>query len=237
MSKAENPAAGTATLQRGANVRIFPDWRNGVWHNRNYLPHFESAVAIQHVTFHLADSIPKSSLERINAEVESLSIEHQKVARRKKLEEWMDAGHGQCLLKNEKVAQTVQSSLLHFDNQRYCLLAWVIMPNHVHVLFEPIAPWTMARIIASWKSFTGRKIAELVPSPSLNPSQGQIVWRREYWDRFIRNERHLRQAIEYIHENPVKAGLVKTPADWPWSSASHPGTATLQRGANPESAK
>ena len=49
------------------------------------------------------------------------------------------------------------------------------------------------------------------------------VWHREYWDRFIRNERHLQQAVEYIHQNPVKAGLVARPQDWRWSSAARAG--------------
>ncbi len=43
---------------------------------------------------------------------------------------------------------------------------------------------------------------------------------REYWDRYIRDESHLRAVIRYIHENPVIAGLCPTAPDWPWSSAS-----------------
>jgi REP element-mobilizing transposase RayT len=46
------------------------------------------------------------------------------------------------------------------------------------------------------------------------------VWHREYWDRYIRNERHFLQVIEYIHMNPVKVGLVLRPGDWLWSSAN-----------------
>jgi REP element-mobilizing transposase RayT len=45
---------------------------------------------------------------------------------------------------------------------------------------------------------------------------------REYFDRYIRDERHFANAVQYIHENPVKAGLVENPEDWPFSSASHP---------------
>jgi len=52
------------------------------------------------------------------------------------------------------------------------------------------------------------------------PRTAAPVWHREYWDRFIRNERHFQQAVEYIHQNPVKAGLVERPEQWPWSSAS-----------------
>ena len=67
------------------------------------------------------------------------------------------------------------------------------------------------------------------------------VWHREYWDRFIRDSRHYEQAVEYIHQNPVKTGLAATAAEWPWSSASFsgmdfsgnaatPGNATLRSG-------
>ncbi|MCL7455160.1 MAG: hypothetical protein M8467_19160, partial [Anaerolineae bacterium] len=45
------------------------------------------------------------------------------------------------------------------------------------------------------------------------------VWMREYWDRYIRDERHFEAVVAYIHDNPVKAGLVKNAEDWPWSSA------------------
>jgi len=50
------------------------------------------------------------------------------------------------------------------------------------------------------------------------------VWRREYRNRYIRDERHLRMAMEYIHTNPVKAGLVSKPEEWQWNSAYHPHT-------------
>jgi putative transposase len=45
------------------------------------------------------------------------------------------------------------------------------------------------------------------------------VWHREYWDRYIRDENHLQQAVKYIDENPVKAGLAAKPEDWLWGSA------------------
>ena len=91
------------------------------------------------------------------------------------------------------------------------------MPNHVHVLFEPTANWTAARIVASWKSFTGRKIIARLRQAL--PAPPRRLWHREYWDRFIRDERHLSAAIDYIHQNPVKVGLVAAPDDYPWSSA------------------
>ena len=48
--------------------------------------------------------------------------------------------------------------------------------------------------------------------------KGSIVWQKEYWDRFIRGQNHFNKAVESIHQNPVKAGLVSSAEDWPWSS-------------------
>jgi REP element-mobilizing transposase RayT len=99
-----------------------------------------------------------------------------------------------------------------------------VEPNHVHTLFQPIDGWTVAKIVAAWKKFTARKICD-----SWRES-GEVsvapVWHREYWDRFIRDQRHFEEVIEYIHLNPVKAGLVPAAEKWPWSSA-YPGNAGI----------
>jgi putative transposase len=230
------------------------------WHSRGYLPHFESVEAIQHVTYRLADSLPAGVLARLEEELRTEPPEQRDGERRKRVEAWLDAGHGCCVLREPPVAEMVQSSFLHFDGERYRLAAWVVMPNHVHVLFQPLGGWKMAKIVASWKSFTGRRIAAHLdqsswdrrdrwdrraparPSPADRRDRDRRVWQREYWDRFIRNERHFMAAVAYIHNNPVKAGLVERAEDWPWSSAGQEGEdarqepggptgiATLQRG-------
>lgn len=205
------------------------------WHNRGYIPHFESSEAIQHVTFHLADSLPKEVVEQLRQEVLALPAEKQDVEHRKRLEAWMDAGHGSCILRVPEIAEMVQDSLLYYDAQRYRLLAWTVMPNHVHVLFHPQNGWKVSKIVASWKKFTARKICDFRRDAGnanlpIGPADedaiqedgvpgGAPVWHREYWDRYMRNERHLQQAIEYIHQNPVKAGLVAEAEMWPWGSA------------------
>jgi len=90
------------------------------------------------------------------------------------------------------------------------------MPNHVHVMIEPSVD--LSRIVQSWKSYTGRWILSQNDELSLGV-QGKNVWMREYWDRYIRDENHYRKSVEYIHMNPVKAGLCKEPSEWRWSSA------------------
>ena len=130
------------------------------WHSRGYLPHFDAPETTQHATFHLADSLPKETLLRLDAALRSLPEAKRDSERRKRIDAWIDAGHGSCILRNPTIAAMVQASLLSFDAQRYRLFAWVVMPNHVHTLFQPINGWTVAKIVASWKKFTGSKICD-----------------------------------------------------------------------------
>jgi REP element-mobilizing transposase RayT len=169
------------------------------------------------VTFHLADSLPQSILQRLDTELKTLPTHKRDAERRRRVDAWMDAGHGSCVLRIPGIAEMVQGSLLNFDSERYRLLAWVVMPNHVHVLFQPLHGWTVAKIVASWKKFTARKICDDLRDRMEAPLAP--VWHREYWDRFIRDQRHFEQTVEYIHLNPVDAGLVTTAETWRWSSA------------------
>jgi putative transposase len=194
------------------------------WHSRGYLPHFECVGVPQHVTFHLADSLPQMVLQQLENELKTLPAGERAADRRKRLDDCIDAGQGSCVLRRPEIADMTQTSLLRFDSQRYRLIAWVVMPNHVHTLFTPMAGWTVAQIVASWKKFTARKIYDS------RRDQGEVpfgpIWHREYWDRYIRDRRHLVQTIEYIHLNPVKARLVRAAESWRWSSAFH-GNANL----------
>jgi len=86
------------------------------------------------------------------------------------------------------------------------------MPNHVHVVVEMTDGQSLSDIVASWKSFTAHKANVLLER------KGRF-WHAEYFDRFMRSEEHLYQTIEYVEQNPVKAGLATRASDWAWSSA------------------
>lgn len=178
--------------------------------SRGYLPHVEGAQ-VQAITYRLADALPQSVLQR----VASQPADH---ARRAALEHYLDAGYGCCVLKIPAVAELLIENWRFFDGARYQLLAYVVMPNHVHVLIRIINEARLSKIVHSWKSYTAKRIIELdVGWPDANK---KAVWQREYWDRYIRDDRHLRAVVDYIHLNPVKAGLVKNPEAWAWSSAN-----------------
>ena len=116
------------------------------------------------------------------------------------IDKWLDAGEGSCVLRNPQLSGIVSKSLLHFNSKRYVLESFVIMPNHVHVLFTAIEPFKLEQIVKSWKGFTALKI-----NKSLKKSG--IFWQEDYWDRMVRNDRHLQKCHEYIIQNPIKAHL------------------------------
>ena len=124
------------------------------WYHHGYLPHFDSTLVFQFITFRLADSVPQEKLRQIEEELKSVPESQQDPERRKKMEEWLDSGIGCCALKHPEVAKMVQDAFLKFDGERYKLIAWCIMPNHVHVLIEPKIQ--LGKIVQSWKSYTGR---------------------------------------------------------------------------------
>ena len=179
------------------------------WHSRGYLPHFDQAGVIQMITFRLADALPAARLDALERDPDVRAD----AERRRRLEAYLDAGHGACHLRNPRIAQLVESALWHFDGSRYRLQAWVVMPNHVHVLIEPIADHPISIVVQTWKSFTAREANVFLGR------KGRF-WQPDYFDRTIRDERHIEAAIRYIHDNPVKAGLATEPGAWPHSSAA-----------------
>jgi REP element-mobilizing transposase RayT len=174
------------------------------WHSRNYLPHFDAAHLIQTVTFRLVDSMPATAMAQVRRVPEAQS----------EAEAFLDSGYGACLLREPAVAALVEASLLHFDGTRYRMLAWCIMPNHVHVMVEQIEGHRLGDIVGGWKRFTAMRANQVV-------GRDGPFWQTEYFDRFIRNEVHYHAAIAYVENNPVKAGLVKLASSWRWSSARH----------------
>ncbi|HJQ58831.1 MAG TPA: transposase [Vineibacter sp.] len=177
------------------------------WHSRNCLPHFDAAHLTQMITFRLADALPPALIDQArrvrNAQSEAEAL--------------LDSGYGACWLSQPAVAAIVERSLLHFDGEQYRMLAWCIMPNHVHVMVEQVVGHRLGDIVGSWKRFTALRANRIL-------ERRGPFWQTEYFDRFIRDERHYHAAVAYIEENPVKANLVKAASRWPWSSARYRGS-------------
>lgn len=124
-----------------------------------------------------------------------------KVHRRTKLPHW-DAAHGIQFVTfrtaarrrlSDSDAQCMAEVINHDDGTSYRLLAWCVMPDHVHAILH--ADSIVGMIVKTWKSVSARRIA------------GGPLWQRDYFDRLIRDERELRETVEYVMNNPDAAAL------------------------------
>ena len=104
------------------------------------------------------------------------------------------------MFRDAENAGIVAGAIRHFDQSRYLLHAWVIMPNHVHLLLTLCESESLARIVASWKRFSAVKIHQ----PTRNSG---TLWQKDYFDRMIRDWDHFMNVARYIRRNPQKAKL------------------------------
>jgi carbamoylphosphate synthase large subunit/REP element-mobilizing transposase RayT len=177
---------------------------------RRNLPHREQAAATYFVTFRQADSVPASLRAEWKEELanwlrfhpkpwdSATAYEYQQRFIESR-ETWLDQGHGSCILRTPKAAETVAAALRHFDGERYVLDGFVVMPNHVHVLFQPVRGFGLSEILHSWKSFTAHQLKSEVDAGA--------IWQDESFDRIVRNWEELQAYRSYVARNPEKARL------------------------------
>jgi putative transposase len=191
------------------------------------LPHIQIPGATYFVTFRLKDSLPAEVLENLAADsdkIKTLSADQHHNAHRRwfgKFDDYLD----QCLseeqhLKNSQVMSIVSDSLHRRDGQVYELLAFCIMPNHVHAVFRPLENpkgdyHSLTEIFHSLKRNSAKQV---------NIALGRTgpFWQDESYDHFVRDEAELDRIIQYVLNNPVKAGLVSEWTDWPGTYSKFP---------------
>ncbi|MBK8205659.1 MAG: transposase [Planctomycetes bacterium] len=195
---------------------------------RGRLPHWEKDCGFYFVTWRLADSLPVSVREQIEAEREDIVRTARQLNRElsdgekdrlaalhtEKIEAYLNAGHGECHMKNAECAEVVIETLKKFDGERYELHAWCVMPNHVHVVFQARAGHGLSEIMHSWKSFAAK---------ACNRALGRTgtFWMDESFDRLIRDEDEYRRYVAYTLDNPTVAGL----QGWKWVGGRDAGEA------------
>ena len=195
-----------------------------------YLPHLTREDGIYFVTFRLADSLPKGIVEEWRRERDVLGQRAASLGLpltdadqhyfatlfTEKMEKFLDAGQGACWMNDPRIATLVQEAFQHFEGQRYSLVAWCVMPNHVHVVLHPFAGYTLSTITHSWKSFTAKEANKLL-------GRSGEFWQMESYDHLICDAADLERCVSYTYENPVSAGL----KGWSWRGrVSHSGTAS-----------
>ena len=171
-----------------------------------HLPHRHQDCKLQFVTFRLADSLPQSVLRELVLQKKEFLELHPKPWNEltakffnekygKTLEEWLDKGIGECILRNPEVRKIVNDVLRNEDGNSYDIISYVIMPNHVHLLIELNENSVLKDIMQRIKSLTAHKINQYL-------GRKGNLWMRESYDRLIRSEDHLRYVIHYIERNP-----------------------------------
>jgi len=181
------------------------------------LPHWDANEATYFVTFNLHDAFPAdfrnklererfirmSELERLKRKATPAEVHDIDQLIRERAEELLDKGAGASHMRDPQIAQVVADAITHFDEDRYLLFAWCVMPNHVHAVFRAHEP--IDRILQAWKSFTAKAANKLL-------SPEGAFWQEDYWDRLVRSREELQRIVQYILDNPGKAGLT----DWAW---------------------
>lgn len=190
-------------------------------HYRRNLPHIHLDGSPLFITFRLADSLPvqvildlKRQRQQEIKETKKSSSELQEIEERyfKYYDEWLE---------KENVAQIVSEKILEMQNKRYQLIAYCIMPNHVHLLIENLtkesaghqgksSKYPVTETLRLLKGSTARYCNQVV-------GRNGAFWYGESYDHSVRTEKELERIIVYILHNPVKAGLVKEWKDWKFS--------------------
>ncbi|MBI5395907.1 MAG: transposase [Verrucomicrobia bacterium] len=187
------------------------------------LPHWSQAGTICFITWRTHDSIPKAVLEEWLADRDRWLVSHGILpsmpdwnARLAQLspaliaefhntlsarwQDSLDACHGECVLRRPELAEIVSKSLLHFDGDRYAMLDFVVMPNHVHLLATFSDEEAMLAQCESWKHFMATQINKRLGG------SGRF-WQQDAFDHLVRHEAQFERLRQYIAENPSKAKL------------------------------
>ncbi len=165
------------------------------------LPHWQQGEVMQFVTFRLADSLPQGKLEKWKEERDTWLRLHPKpwtdtkekeyhLRFTREFEGWLDDGAGACLFRVPGSRTHLEETLMHDQDRQARHHSWVIMPNHVHLLFTPNAP--LDRLMKSWKGISSRRIGT------------GSIWQKNYRDTMIRDAEHFANAVRYIRRNPAK---------------------------------
>ena len=209
---------------------------------RRHLPHVDVDGKPYFVTGCLKGSISHAGLSSIRRRRDTLdaqptpvglSVRQWQVNKNKLLFKFIDdLLDGRCPvehLRDERVARQVIQALLHFAEVRYHLFAFVVMPSHHHWLFLPTETYSV-EFAARRDAKTHLKTPRMAICHSIQSytatmcnrilNQKGDFWQNETYDHFARDEHELLRIIDYIENNPVKAGLVERPEAWKHSSAS-----------------
>jgi putative transposase len=193
---------------------------------RRTLPHWDLDDSIYFITTCLAGSTPARGHTASRRKPTTPSPHMSPPMRRSRQEALRFAAHDAWLDQNRRVRWLADPRLadivtdaVHFGaGTRYDLFAFVVMPNHVHLVIRPLAgpapcESTRARVLSSFKRHTARRCNQIL-------GRRGAFWQDEAYDRIVRSQAELQRIVHYVEANPVRAGLCSRIEEWPYSSAA-----------------
>ena len=168
------------------------------------VPHWSQRQKIYAVTFRLKDALPQHVVQAYLKECETTiksdstdALQKRKIMLHKKMLEYMDAGHGECILKKRETREIIEKEFEYISHDMALVHAYVIMPNHVHAIIETLNDTTIQNVMYAIKRNTAININKATGRSGIS------VWQREYFDRLIRSYAHYEHAMNYITANPL----------------------------------
>ncbi len=189
-----------------------------------------SPVSTYWAVLRLTDALPAELLTRLRSEEEEANRTdggdeaalRRRIAQR--IEAELNAGHGDCWLRDEQVARLVQSALQAGHGRRYTLRAWSVLPNHLQVIFTTAEGVDAGAVVREWRSYTTSQV-------NLALDRGAVeLWERLPYLRALEDEAEVMRRIRNVEFRAVNAGLCRRPRDWKWSSAHESAPAPVSRG-------
>lgn len=198
---------------------------------RRNLPHFQPRGATFLVNFRLAGSLPTEVIERLSPESDEVEQRISKLAdpgerfkirdieQRKLFGKWDEAlhsaGYGPIFLREDRVAEIVANSIEYHDGTWFDVIAFCIMPNHVHLVIAPYGEseekdYSLSKIMHNIKRNSAKQANQIL-------GRTGAFWQHESYDHYVRDQAELERIIKYVLNNPVKAGLVDDWTKWKWS--------------------
>ena len=211
---------------------------------KRHLPHYQPEDATFHVVFRLAGSLPRHAVEQLREEQKRLGELLERGVRNQGLFElfrkkrWGYFRHFNTLLngtstgphwlRQYEIAEIVKETMHYRDSRVYDLIAYSIMPNHVHMIVENVrrgadttkgstsrrdsvpSNGALTYILASLKKYTALRANRVL-------HRSGAFWQDESYDHVIRDDAELERTIWYLLQNPVSANLVVSWEQWPWN--------------------
>jgi 1-hydroxy-2-methyl-2-(E)-butenyl 4-diphosphate synthase len=213
-----SPSNSNISSLQALSHTIRPDWSKLERHTSTFLPHWRIHGATYAITFRTKDSLPKSVLEdfkqrhqilldrieKVRQTAESRDATDELLPLRAELqsltqtiiEPALHVAKGPQPLSDPQIADMVCKALKFFDGERYNLLAWSVMPNHVHILLTPHETFSLEGILKSWKTHTAKQANQIL-------GKSGTFWQEEYYDHIVRDGHDLKNQVRYILKNPV----------------------------------